>query len=194
MAAKRIFKICKGCPFDESKGCTSGGDPNSKFLILGESPGKHEVEKGRPFLGCSGKLVQEALLKHDIRLDDCYLVNAMNCKPLRNLDSSKRKKAMKKAAKSCRKRVVKEIFSKERERKVILAFGKYAYYALFGGPENKVPIKITQIKITKKRGEVLCKRKCPVVPTVHPSYVMRGGEQFDDFLEDIKKAVDCFER
>ena len=185
MAAKRIFKICKGCPFDESKGCTSGGDPNSKFLILGENPGKHEVEKGRPFLGCLGKLVQEALLKHDIRLDDCYLVNAMNCKPLRNLDSSKRKKAMKKAAKSCRKRVVKEIFSKERERKVILTFGRYAYYTLFK----------EFVKITKKRGEVLCKRNCPVVPTVHLSYVLRDIEdRYGDFRKDIKKAVDCFER
>ena len=183
MATKRAFKGCKKCPFGKLGRCTSGGNLNSKFVILGQSPGKHEVEEERPFVGLSGKLVQGILCENGIRLDDCYLVNAMNCQPHKNLGSSKvKEEEMKKAVGLCRERVMDEIFSKE--RKVILALGEWAYYALFK----------ESVKITEKRGKVRPKRKCPVVPTVHPSSILRNGKQFDDFLKDIKEAADLFKK
>ena len=186
MSVKKSFTRCDDCSLRNLKGCNSGGDSNSEFVILGESPGHHEVKERSPFVGGSGKLVQGILCEYGIKLDDCYLVNAMNCRP--STDSGKRK-----AVDSCRNRVIKEIFSKE--RKVILAFGKYAYYALFGGSENKTPIKITHIEITQKRGKVRYKCKFPVVPTVHPRYAMQSSDtQFNNFLKDIKKAISYFKK
>lgn len=75
-------KLCKKCTEALEKGATyveGEGTKPARFLILGESPGAAEVEKGRPFIGESGYLLRKTLrsLGGTKLLNDVYLDNAV---------------------------------------------------------------------------------------------------------------------
>lgn len=69
------------------KGCKSpkmpvAGKGKRKILIVGEAPGEHEDEVGKPFVGRAGQRLQQELQKNGISLfEDCWVTNALSCRP-----------------------------------------------------------------------------------------------------------------
>ena len=57
------------------------GDRSSKLLLIGEFPGKKEDDEGRLFLGRSGQVLQNVLYRNHI---NCYVTNAIKCRPTKN--------------------------------------------------------------------------------------------------------------
>jgi len=55
-------------------------------MFIGEGPGHHENEKGLPFVGASGKLLDELLQGIDLRREDVYITNIVKCRPPDNRD------------------------------------------------------------------------------------------------------------
>lgn len=58
--------------------------PNSKIFIIGEAPGKDEVEQNEPFVGASGRELNQMLSDAGIRRSDCSLSNVFNQRPPNN--------------------------------------------------------------------------------------------------------------
>lgn len=51
------------------------GNPNSKILVIGETPGYHEIRNGRPLIGPSGEIFNDILRRSGVLRRDCYIVN-----------------------------------------------------------------------------------------------------------------------
>ena len=62
------------------------GDPNAELLFVGEAPGFHEDQQGRPFVGQAGKLLDKLLAGIGLERDQVYIANVLKCRPPGNRD------------------------------------------------------------------------------------------------------------
>jgi DNA polymerase len=75
--------VCKKCKLHYSrKNSVPGeGPPNAQIMFIGEGPGFHENEQGRPFVGQAGKLLDELLMKINLKREDVFIGNVVKCRP-----------------------------------------------------------------------------------------------------------------
>jgi len=62
------------------------GDHFAKIMFIGEAPGKNEAERGRPFCGASGRILDELLSSINIPREDVYITNIVKDRPPSNRD------------------------------------------------------------------------------------------------------------
>lgn len=63
------------------------GNPNAEVMFIGEGPGKNEDEQGLPFVGRSGKLLDQYLEAVDLdRNTNIFIANIVKCRPPQNRD------------------------------------------------------------------------------------------------------------
>ena len=62
------------------------GPPNATMLFIGEGPGFHENEQGRPFVGQAGKLLEDLLGRIGLKRGDVFITNVVKCRPPGNRD------------------------------------------------------------------------------------------------------------
>lgn len=62
------------------------GPPDSKIMFIGEGPGFHENEQGRPFVGAAGKFLEELLASIALTREQVYIGNVVKCRPPGNRD------------------------------------------------------------------------------------------------------------
>lgn len=68
------------------------GDPQAAIVFIGEAPGKVEDEQGRPFVGASGKFLDEMLAAAGLKRDDVYITNIVKYRPPGNRDPTPEEK------------------------------------------------------------------------------------------------------
>jgi len=64
------------------------GPANAEIMFIGEGPGFHENEQGRPFVGSAGKFLDELLAAINMRRADVFIGNVVKCRPPSNRDPS----------------------------------------------------------------------------------------------------------
>lgn len=64
------------------------GPENAEIVFIGEGPGFHEDQQGRPFVGAAGNLLEELLESIGLRREDVYICNVIKCRPPGNRDPS----------------------------------------------------------------------------------------------------------
>jgi uracil-DNA glycosylase len=62
------------------------GPENATLLFIGEAPGWHEDQQGRPFVGPAGKYLEELLASIDLKREQVYIANVIKCRPPSNRD------------------------------------------------------------------------------------------------------------
>jgi DNA polymerase len=62
------------------------GDPDARIMLIGEGPGYHEDQQGRPFVGASGKFLEELLGLAGLKRSDVFITNVVKCRPPGNRD------------------------------------------------------------------------------------------------------------
>ena len=62
------------------------GNPNADIVLIGEAPGKQEDDQGLPFVGASGKFLNEMLAAAGMKRDDVYITNIVKYRPPNNRD------------------------------------------------------------------------------------------------------------
>lgn len=77
----RSVRLCRKCVTLGTKHVPSSGNPQAEIMIIGQSPGKTEVELGRPFTGSCGDLLDYMLDQAKVDRDDIYIANALKCRP-----------------------------------------------------------------------------------------------------------------
>ena len=81
----------KVCP-ELAKGATQlvmgDGNPNANIVFIGEAPGKKEDEMGLPFVGASGRFLNEMLAAAGMNREDVYITNIVKYRPPNNRDPS----------------------------------------------------------------------------------------------------------
>ena len=79
---------CQACTLHHSrKNAVPGeGSPASEIMFIGEGPGFHENEQGRPFVGQAGKFLDELLGEAGYTREQVFIANVVKCRPPGNRD------------------------------------------------------------------------------------------------------------
>jgi len=85
--AKRI-KVCTLCELHRSRteAVPGEGPAQAEIMFIGEGPGASEDKQGRPFVGASGKFLDQLLEQSGVRRTDVFITNVVKCRPPGNRD------------------------------------------------------------------------------------------------------------
>lgn len=88
---KRIAEevaVCTRCELHYSRkhAVPGEGPAHAELLFIGEGPGFHENEQGRPFVGAAGKFLEELLANIGLRREQVFITNVVKCRPPGNRD------------------------------------------------------------------------------------------------------------
>lgn len=160
------------------------GEGKKKIMIIGEAPGRVEDRNGLPWQGKTGRHLQHTLRRLGINLfEDCVCVNAVNCRPPNN-------RAPKPVEIDCCREVIVGKALEQYKPRVIILLGTVAVQS-FLSPRWKTDLG----GIAKWRGWRIPDRdfKAWVVPTFHPSYVVRmdSREVQTIWEQDLSLAVEA---
>jgi len=134
------------------------GNPDCPDVcFVGEAPGAKEEEQGRPFVGPSGQLLDRMIRAMGYERDQLFITNVILHRPPDNRPPTPLE------LKACYEHFVAQIRSVR--PKTIVALGASAVAAMVGGKK----------KIGELRGKWLEWEKVPVMPTYHPSYLLRAN-------------------
>lgn len=85
--AKEVSSCTKCTLHHSRKNAVPGeGPPNSEIMFIGEGPGFHENEQGRPFVGAAGKFLEELLESIGLTREEVFITNVVKCRPPGNRD------------------------------------------------------------------------------------------------------------
>ncbi len=157
---RRDALACTRCPL--AKGRTQVvfgvGDPVADLMFVGEGPGEQEDLQGEPFVGRSGRLL-DRLLHEEVGVgrERVYIANVVKCRPPGNRNPLPEEVA------ACRPWLEQQI--ELISPRVIVTLGNFAAQLLLD----------TRSGIKTLRGRSYPYGAAFVVPTYHPSYVLRSG-------------------
>jgi DNA polymerase len=79
---------CQKCALYRSRKLSVPGEGpmNSEVMFIGEGPGFHENEQGRPFVGAAGNLLNELLAAAGLKRSEVWIGNVVKCRPPGNRD------------------------------------------------------------------------------------------------------------
>ena len=169
-ALAKIVSQCQLCPLSKTRTKTvfGEGNPHAALMFVGEGPGAQEDTTGRPFVGRAGELLTKMIENVlEIPRSEVYIANIVKCRPPNNRVPTPEE------AYTCLPYLHKQI---ELIRpKVIAALGATAYHYLTGDKTG----------ITKIRGTVLDMGSFKLVPTYHPSYLLRNPSAKKESYQDL---------
>jgi DNA polymerase len=188
-ALRRAAAECRGCPLhrDATQTVFGAGGKDARVMLVGEQPGDQEDRQGKPFVGPAGRLLDRALEEAGIDPSEAYVTNAV--KHFKFTQAEPRKRRIHKAPTlremaACGPWLAAELAVVEPE--LIVVLGATAGKALLG----------SSFRVTQVRGTVLEEeihgRPERLVPTVHPSSVLRADDReaaYRGLLSDLKVAA-----
>ncbi len=144
------------------------GDVNADWLFVGEGPGAEEDQRGEPFVGQAGKLLDNMLAAIGLRRGNgVYIANAVKCRPPENRTPDAEEMA------ACRPFLERQIALIQ--PRLIVALGRPAAQTLLA----------SEVKIAAARGRVHAYQGIPLVVTYHPAYLLRNLPDKAKAWEDL---------
>jgi uracil-DNA glycosylase family 4 len=79
---------CTRCPLHETRNRSVPGEGplDAQIMLIGEGPGFHEDQSGRPFVGAAGNFLNELLGSVGLKREDVFICNVVKCRPPGNRD------------------------------------------------------------------------------------------------------------
>lgn len=137
-------------------------------MFIGEAPGRSEDEKGRPFVGAAGRILDDLLQKAGIERSQVFITNVVKCRPPNNRVPEEDEVA------ACRPYLDRQIALIR--PKVICILGRTAYASLLGGSS-----------ITANRGKIVEKAGQKYFLTYHPAAAIYNKSLLSSLEADLKK-------
>jgi len=165
---------CKRCKLHEKRTniVFGEGDPYARIMFIGEGPGEDEDAQGIPFVGKAGKLLTDIIEKGmGLRRSEVYITNVVKSRPPGNRDPEPDE------IKACMPFLERQVDVVRPE--AIVALGRVAAQALLQ----------TELPIGRLRGDWHEYRGIPLMPTYHPSYLLRSPGAKRQVWEDIKLVM-----
>lgn len=170
---------CTRCPLAASRtNIVFGvGDPSADLMFVGEGPGQEEDQRGEPFVGRAGQLLDRMIAAIGLRRDQVYIANIVKCRPPGNRNPHEDEIG------ACLGFLTAQIQAVQ--PRALVALGKVAASVLLG----------EEIAITRCRGQVRVYQGIPLLLTFHPAYLLRQYTRenrqavYDDLLA-VKALVD----
>lgn len=157
--SRKHSKKCSHCSFKigELREVFGEGSVNAKIMFVGEAPGEEEDKLGRPFVGRSGKLLDKLIGSMGLSRSEVYIANILKVRPPNNRVPTYDE------ALSCLPYLKEQI--EIIKPKVIITLGATA---------TKYLLSDMKLAITKARGNFHKHDGVFVLPTYHPSYLLRS--------------------
>ena len=171
-ALAQIVSQCQLCALSKTRTKTvfGEGDPHARLMFVGEGPGAQEDTSGRPFVGRAGELLTKMIENAiEIPRSHTYITNIVKCRPPNNRVPTPEE------AHTCLPYLMKQI--ELVKPSIIVALGATAYHYLTGDKTG----------ISKVRGEVIEMPGYRLVPTYHPSYLLRNPSAKKEVYQDLLK-------
>ncbi len=148
---------CGKCPLRAGcRGTVAGeGNPEADIFFIGEGPGAEEDRLGRPFVGPSGQLLDRMIAAIDLRREDVYIGNIVKCRPPQNRQPTPEEAA------ACLPYLRAQV-----------GLVKPKIIVLLGATAAKYTVS-PDIRITRDRGKWVERKGIWMMPTYHPSALLR---------------------
>ncbi len=166
---------CSLCKLSRSRKNAVPGDgqTSAKIIFIGEAPGKNEDEKGRPFIGVAGRILDEALQKAGIERSQVFITNIVKCRPPGNRIPEDDECA------ACRPYLDRQISLIA--PRIICILGATAYSSILGGKS-----------ITQNRGKIIKRKGQKYLITIHPAaaiYNKNLRHALEDDLSSLSQEI-----
>lgn len=152
------------------------GNPQAALVFVGEAPGADEDRQGEPFVGEAGQILTRIITAMGLTRQDVYICNVLKCRPPGNRNPHKDEIDL------CSPFLLGQL--KAIRPKVIVALGTFAAQTLLGSKEP----------ISRMRGKFHDFQGIPMMPTFHPSFLLRNKadkqrywEVWEDMVQVLRK-------
>ena len=151
-----------------TRGVPGEGNPNARIMLIGEAPGWHEDQQGRPFVGNSGKFLGELLESAGLSREDVFITNVVKHRPPGNRDP------LPDEILACSQYLERQIAILDPD--VVVTLGRFSMAKFFPGE-----------RISKIHGEPKEIGGRYVVPMYHPAAALHNNSLRGTIEEDFKK-------
>lgn len=175
--AKEIVSqgVCADLSAQATQLVMGSGSPEADIVLIGEAPGKKEDELGLPFVGASGRFLDEMLEATGLAREDVYITNIVKYRPPSNRDPSKAEKAEFWPYLLRQLEII--------DPKAILTLGRHSGQAF-----------LPDLVISEDHGRPqkvrLPKKEVTIIPLYHPAAALYNGSMRQVLREDFLRAVE----
>lgn len=152
------------------------GNPHASVMFVGEAPGYHEDQKGEPFVGAAGQLLNDLLESAGLSRADIYIANVIKCRPPNNRDPEPQE------VETCKPFLLQQIAMIRPT--LVCSLGNWATQTLL---ERKVGI-------TRVRGQAFYLKEFVLFPLLHPAAALHQGSMLQPLREDFQKLKEFLDR
>ncbi|MEE8619973.1 MAG: uracil-DNA glycosylase [Dehalococcoidia bacterium] len=168
---------CRDCELAQyrTKVVPGEGAEDADLLLIGEAPGWHEDQQGRPFVGPAGQFLDQLLASIGLHREEVYIANVIKCRPPQNRDP------LPAEIQSCRKWLDRQI--EMIQPQVIVTLGRYSLAQYFPNQSiGKIHGK------PRKLGDVI------YYPMYHPAAALHQGSLRKTIETDMLKIPQILAR
>lgn len=168
------ISACRNCPLCSDRTHTVPGEGNTNYpdiLFVGEWPGAEEDALGRPFVGKAGQLLSKMIEAMGYQREEVFIANVIKCRPPDNRTPQPEE------LEACSSYLKQQIGLLQ--PKVIVALGATAVKGLLGKTTG----------ITRMRGVWQKYEEIDLMPTYHPSYLLRDPSKKKDVWLDLQAVL-----
>jgi DNA polymerase len=168
---------CTDCTLHQSrKNVVPGEGPaDSDLMFIGEGPGFHENEQGRPFVGAAGRFLEELLESIGLKREDVFIGNVVKCRPPGNRDPQPDE------MEACTKYLERQI--QAINPKVIVTLGRFSMGRYFPGE-----------KISGIHGQARVVNQRLIVPMYHPAAALHQPSLRQVVMDDFSRLPDMISK
>jgi uracil-DNA glycosylase family 4 len=167
---------CRNCPLYKGalKGVPGEGDPDAEVMLIGEAPGWHENQQGRPFVGAAGQFLNDLLRSVGLRREQVFIANVIKHRPPDNRDPLPDELA------ACLPYLDRQI--EAIDPRVIVTLGRFSMARFFPGE------KISRIHgVAKRYGDRM------VLPLYHPAAALHQNTLRRTVEDDFRRLPEILE-
>jgi uracil-DNA glycosylase len=155
------------------------GNADADLMFVGEAPGFHEDQQGKPFVGRAGQLLDQLLDEIGLNRGEVFVGNVLKCKPPGNRDP------LPDEIEECEPHLLRQI---ELIRpRVICTLGNFATKLLSGSREG-----ITRVH-GRPRDRVIAGLPVKLYPLLHPAAALRTPAMLEILREDFRRLPELLE-
>jgi len=147
------------------------GNPHARIVFVGEAPGRDEDLQGEPFVGEAGQLLTKIIQAMGYERSDVYICNVLKCRPPGNRDP------LPSEVEACASFMLRQVMAINPE--AVVALGKFAAQTLLQSKEI----------ISRLRGRFHDYHGIPLMPTFHPSALLRDPAKKREVWEDMQQVM-----
>ncbi len=154
------------------------GNPNADIVFIGEAPGKKEDEQGLPFIGASGKFLNDMLAHAGMDRSDVYITNIVKYRPPNNRDPTANEKQAFWPYLAEQLEII--------DPKVIVTLGRHSMeFFLPGAKIGEIHGHTVHKQVTYHDGG---EREWLIVPLYHPAAALYNGSLRQTLIDDFLKV------